>query len=757
MRYLITILFICLCGNVFGQTTYYVASNGSDAANGTSTATPWQTLSKVNATTLNPGDQVLLRKGDTFYGTITVSQSGTSGNPITYGAYGSGANPIITGFTTVSAWTNLGSNIWESTSAVSTLSSCGMVTIGGVNTPMGRYPNSGWFTYQSHNTNSSITSSSLDGVINWTGANVAIRRERWFTEVDPITSQSGGTLNFTDAGLGYGLHDNWGFFIENDSRTLDVQNEWYYNPSTKKLRIYSTTSPTNVQIPTLQNCFQDSSNSNYITVNNLTLIGANMAVMDFNFAQNITVNSCDVSYGSAGIMINGYKATITNNNVHDNGYTGISSHINGTGGIITGNTVKRTCPIEGTYDLGAGAGIYSAADSVLIQYNEVDSSGWTGINIKGNVITVKNNFVNYFALTRDDAGGIGLDGRTPNNYFQENVIDNIVLHGIGNDAGTSDAGTPLANGIYFDDLTSNAKASGNTVAYCNGVGQFVHRGAYDTITNNIYYDNGVLNNWTNGQIMFHYATEPITGMDITGNTFFATNSGQNTVKFYSVPAQNISAMGIMDNNLFINLETTNLFNVSNETGVLYTLAGWQTYSGLDAASTSTLPKVATIDSMRLVYNATSSATTIPLTYKYLDVQGNAYNSGSITLQPYKSALLIQNGIFIAPPTISMSGNQSNVIVSNTSVSAVGAPASGQTITGYHWTKTSGPGATSFGSVNSSSTTVTGLQTGVYVLRCTITQSDGQTAYGEVTVTVNIPTPQIINIIVNRVKTIYINH
>jgi hypothetical protein len=91
---------------------------------------------------------------------------------------------------------------------------------------------------------------------------------------------------------------------------------------------------------------------------------------------------------------------------------------------------------------------------------------------------------------------------------------------------------------------------------------------------------------------------------------------------------------------------------------------------------------------------------------------------------------------IAPPTISVSGNQT-ITVANTSVSAVGTPASGQSITGYSWTKVSGASVT-FGTPNSASTTVTGLTTGSYVLRCTVTQSDGQTAYGDVTITVNIP-------------------
>jgi hypothetical protein len=94
---------------------------------------------------------------------------------------------------------------------------------------------------------------------------------------------------------------------------------------------------------------------------------------------------------------------------------------------------------------------------------------------------------------------------------------------------------------------------------------------------------------------------------------------------------------------------------------------------------------------------------------------------------------------IAPPTISVSGNQPNVTLDHTSVSAVGTPAPGQTITGYSWTKTSGAAVT-FGTPNSASTTVTGLTTGTYILRCTVTQSDGQTAYGDVTITVNIPAP-----------------
>ena len=88
-------------------TSYYVSSTGSDTNNGTSTATPWKTISKVNASAFVSGDLILFKSGDTFYGTLSPSVSG-----ITYGNYGTGAKPIITGLTAISSWTSLGGNIW---------------------------------------------------------------------------------------------------------------------------------------------------------------------------------------------------------------------------------------------------------------------------------------------------------------------------------------------------------------------------------------------------------------------------------------------------------------------------------------------------------------------------------------------------------------------------------------------------------------------------------------------------------------------
>lgn len=76
--------------------TYYVSqSAGSDSNNGLSSATPWKTLTKASTVTLNAGDSVLLKAGDTWTDGLQPKGNGSAANPIFIGSYGSGNKPII--------------------------------------------------------------------------------------------------------------------------------------------------------------------------------------------------------------------------------------------------------------------------------------------------------------------------------------------------------------------------------------------------------------------------------------------------------------------------------------------------------------------------------------------------------------------------------------------------------------------------------------------------------------------------------------
>lgn len=81
-------------------TTYYVDSTGGDDGNnGTSQASAWRSLDKVNATTFAPGDKILFKAGESWNGRLWPKGSGSSGNPIIIDMYGSGSKPLIAGIT----------------------------------------------------------------------------------------------------------------------------------------------------------------------------------------------------------------------------------------------------------------------------------------------------------------------------------------------------------------------------------------------------------------------------------------------------------------------------------------------------------------------------------------------------------------------------------------------------------------------------------------------------------------------------------
>jgi PKD repeat protein len=90
--------------------TYYVdcAASGDGGA-GTSPSTAWKAIDRVNASSFSPGDSILFKRGCTWREQLTVPSSGAAGKPITFSAYGSGANPILSGADLIASFTVEGS------------------------------------------------------------------------------------------------------------------------------------------------------------------------------------------------------------------------------------------------------------------------------------------------------------------------------------------------------------------------------------------------------------------------------------------------------------------------------------------------------------------------------------------------------------------------------------------------------------------------------------------------------------------------
>ena len=725
-------------------TNYYISSSGNDANSGASTSVPWKTITKFNSVfaSLKPGDNVLFNRGDIFYGSITISRSGSSGSPITIGAYGTGANPIITGFTTQSSWRNIGGNIWESTSEASKLATCNMVVINGVNTPIGRYPNTGYLSYQSFVGNTKITSSSLTGSINWTGAEAVIRKQRWIIDRNFITAQSGGALTYKPSST-YNGKSNYGFFIQNDSRTLDQNNEWYYNPSTKKISIYSNAIPTNVQVATRDTLALVKLRS-YITFDNLTFLGANKNAFVILSSNNITIQNCNIDFtgidaiwGNQNWGRSSGNFTLKNSNINHTNNNAIILADEFTNALISHNVISNSGMIVGMGGSGDGmcVAIQIRASNAIIEYNEIINTGYMGIQLLNNNIIVRNNLINGFCLVKLDGAGIytwvGI-GRTP--FTGQKVLNNIVLNGIGNNAGTNATGASIAHGIYIDDGSANVEVAGNSTANCSHTGLYIHNAQNLNIHDNTSFNNGLYQLL----VVSFDVNKPVRNDKINNNIFVSRDANQYVGSFKS-RYNDLGSFGDINNNYYARPMDDNVvfeLMLNNYTTFYkYTLAQWKPYSGQDANSNKSPKTITDVNDLRFEYNATTSSKTIPLDGNYIDVKNVSYN-GTITLAPYTSAVLIRNGATTNQPPTAQAGNDQTITLptSIVNLSGSGTDPDGY-ISSYNWTKNSGPTVGTISNASAALTTVTGLGQGVYQFKLEVTGNKGAKAMDTVQVMV----------------------
>jgi len=628
------------------RTFYVSSSSGNDANSGTSPSSPWKTLSKVNSQTFRAGDAILFKRGDSWYGSLTVSNSGSSSAPITYGAYGTGNKPIISGFKTISGWTSSGGGTYYQ--GVSTESSPLIVTVNGKNTPKGRWPNTGWILFDSYSGYTSITDKELNGK-NFVNGEVVIRVAKWITYRAKITSHSGSTINFPwELGGDYSLKSGQGFFIQNDVDTFDIVGDWAYVNGNLYM-YFGSNSPSNynVRVSTLDS-FAKLNRREYITFDNLYLEGYNTHGIEVRNSRHITMTNCEFqNMGGSGIYGpwdgDSSYMKVENCKFIENNNCGIKVMGNHENAIIRYNTFKNIGMIDGLAGIrdGSAIGITSDSKKTLISNNNIEYAGYNGISFKGESSKVINNFINHFCQKKDDCGGI---------YTYEDsgtgkqILDNVVMNSLNHNEGIDESSDDFhAHGIYIDG-SDNVQIHRNTVANNEGAGIFLNTQALGIdLQNNLAFGNvrgiQIISNWR--------GMGEITGLIMRNNIFVAKESTHHTL-YYTTGSGNegVKKLGSVNYNYYARpIDDTKTFRnqiyLWNGPTTYRTLAEWQSYSGLDSNSKKSPKSISSTSDLRFEYNPTSSSKTINLDRNYIDIKGERY-SGSLVLKPYSSIVLIKD-------------------------------------------------------------------------------------------------------------------
>ncbi|MEO6695060.1 MAG: right-handed parallel beta-helix repeat-containing protein, partial [Ignavibacteria bacterium] len=569
--------------------TYYVALNGSDSNNGLSTSNPWKTITKVNSmmSTFNGGDQILFKKGDKFLGSVAVTKSGTTGNNILFGNYGTGNNPVITGEKVITGWSNYSGSIYRA-SVSDTIT---QVYISGKIINLARYPNSGFLKIDAGTGSNGFYDAALTQSGGyWNGATCKVRTVNWIYEKKVVSAFSGGNITFSTVSQNVILPD-YGYYFDNKLNLLDTENEWFYDKATSYLYLYAPggVNPSSLTVEGIakKNGFNMSINVSNITIQDLNIIGYKESTVDAYTGNNIIVQRCYLSHsGRFGIRLNGINNIANNNTLEDNLNVAINGNF--TGGEIKNNILNRNGLKPGYGEDGFGyCGILLFVPTgVTVEGNTIDSTGYSGINVGNNTI-VKNNVISYSLLTLNDGGGIAVG-----NSDGLQVVDNIINNSIGNTESSNDP-VSYANGIYVNFATvKNTLIQGNTVYANRNVGLIVDMKS--TSTNNVIRSNVFYNNFSSQILFSDYSDVNFANHNtlVKGNTFYSLQAEQYCMRQIMFNNPTFSDYGNFDSNYYSNpyseyvINKTMIYGIYNSSN--YTLSQWKTNSGEDLNSKTSI-------------------------------------------------------------------------------------------------------------------------------------------------------------------------
>ena len=569
---------------------YYVSTSGSDSNPGTEAA-PWATLSKVNSTSFLPGDQVLFQRGDVWTGTINVTTSGTEGIPVVYGAYGTGAKPIIKGSTPVTGWTQYSGNIYKAKLATRT----NQVFLDGVKLDLSKStaPDSTtWYVVTSKTDDTTFISNNLIGT-DWTNAYLAFRPVDWAFETQRVTSCNSSTGEVTiESALGYTLGVGTPFFVINSVDLMEA-GTWCYNESDSTLYVWTPTgdSPSNhvVEASTVDYGFKGENNKN-IAINNITIKNFNLKGINIysvlnvvEHADNILIDNCTLTDNYfVGINLGCYETTGTGinytgapnskiSNCTINGTSGVgitfyagSNYTSsaGSGGAILNNTISniglfKNIGLDGfVNDVHGAEGIYASASNCSVSGNSIHDIGNNGIYISGEIsILIGNNVIKRTGWSVHDGGAIyGASNKTGT------VIRNNIISEIGNPKdGYYDYG------IYMDNQTNGVTIKNNTIFGCrNSFGIFLHDCYNDSVVGNILYNNARTQFYANDQ-------GAVSNNYVADNTFYSLEGEQLTANYGETTWD--ATKYILSGNGYYN--TQNLASICD----LYSVASFEQFSG----------------------------------------------------------------------------------------------------------------------------------------------------------------------------------
>ena len=409
-------------------TEYYVAKNGSDKNKGTFEK-PFKTINKASKT-MKAGDVCIIREG-VYYETVVINEMiGTAKRPIVFKAYENekvvldGSVPITT------KWTKHEGNIYKT----KIKQDIWQLFVNEKSMTSARWPNGNWYDGSVWDKTKSMAwpekgkgsyghhyNKELSAINeNLTDAIIMVNSGSFKTFATNITEHEKGADNFkydTDrkkikVHFSYqGKIYKHGYFLEGKLGLLDEENEWFFNPKSKMLYLWTPdgNTPDSFDIKgKVQTYALTLRNSSFVKVQGLEFFGTTFKTQE---SKNITVEDCNFQYPSYSKRMLGDLSTIevtsmTQRKKNDIAFNTIRNckfeymdgaviEMNGSNNIVENNymhNIDYSCTYGGGYTINmvnatellfrrntvhtAGASeMYKAGVRNIIELNDLSRSG----------------------------------------------------------------------------------------------------------------------------------------------------------------------------------------------------------------------------------------------------------------------------------------------------------------------------------------------------------------------------------------------
>jgi hypothetical protein len=646
-------------GVTMAASFYFSSRNGNDNNSGTSSASPWKSMEKLNqiAASLKAGDIVYFERGSEWEKVkISISNlQGNSSSPILFAAYGSGAKPRFKGSKIIGSFTKEG-NIWYKTDndlpdyIPTTRRIIPYVFINETRYGVSRFPNTGILTTKTNGTKTYLDDYTQTWSNNqWSNGMISIRCVAWDWTSRKILSNTSTRMNLDALPLGISKSST-DYIIHNHKNACDVIGEWAQQNDTIWIFYAENLNDKVVEVPVVDTIVKIN-NCKYIKFENLQF---ERGVMTDIFAQQsvITLDKCNITDAGNALMLiqsNSYM------NMHDcalshGGRAGI--YMDESGGDLFDNTFKDM--VSDGANNGDGANGSCINNWHCNAVTRIHHNYFENINIAFNghwsnaETYIYRNYINGYGKTIEDCGAIYIGGDFTN--FKKYVTRNIILN----------AGNKFCHALYMDYLTSNVVADSNTIYNSNIAFNF-----HVCDDNLVRYNNVVFPAKDMGypwgsafrfdEYSFNHGKE---GNEVrrnsieNNNVVLSSNADEVTSAFLNVTYINENTS---KNNKFFDpfTEDDDIFVKGDDYNIgtyhSYSLSNWSVSTGLENGSTRnptgwTFKSVSGIDKqdfVKLLINPTDKDSIFNLKLfgaKYIDVNGTLF-SDNIKVPPYFSVIL----------------------------------------------------------------------------------------------------------------------